>query len=131
MLIYLDTVIVIYAVEGQPPFKARAMNRLATAKAAGDDLVTSYLTRAECLVKPIRIADRPLTDDYMRFLSQTVVAGHPANAFDRMAQIRAGTNFKIPDALHLATAIETNCAVFLTNDNRLAGFNGINIEILP
>ena len=131
MLIYLDTVIIIYAIEGKAPFKARAMNRLAAAKAAGDDLATSHLTRGECLVKPVRTSDQLLVADYLMFLSQTVVVDHPAKVFDRMAQIRAGTNFKIPDALHLATAIESNCALFLTNDNRLAGFSGIKIDILP
>ena len=131
MLIYLDTAIVIYAIEGKAPFKARAMSRLAAAKAAGDDLATSHLTRGECLVKPIRTADQSLAADYLRFLGQTAVFDHSANVFDHMAQIRAATNFKIPDSLHLAIAIENKCAVFLTNDNRLTGVSGINIELLP
>jgi hypothetical protein len=39
MLVYLDTVICIYAVEGAPPFQARAGARLAAMQAAGDDLI--------------------------------------------------------------------------------------------
>ena len=131
MLIYLDTAIVIYAIEGVPAFRARALARLMTAHQAGDDLMTSDLTRAECLVKPLRIPDPLLEADYLAFLSQTHVAGHDAAIFDRMAAIRAANNFRVPDALHLATAVYNQCDVFLTNDNRLAAFQQIAVELLP
>jgi len=49
MRIYLDTVVAIYAIEGLPPFKARAVARLQAAHAAGDDLVTSDLTAPNAL----------------------------------------------------------------------------------
>ena len=38
MLYYLDTNIVIYAVEGQPPFQQRAANRVAALENAGQAL---------------------------------------------------------------------------------------------
>ncbi len=34
----------------------------------------------------------------------------------RIARLRAVHPFKLPDALHLATAIEHGCGLFLTND---------------
>jgi predicted nucleic acid-binding protein len=37
----------------------------------------------------------------------------------------------LADALHLAAAIEFGCDVFLTNDNQLAAFPDIAIEVLP
>ncbi len=37
----------------------------------------------------------------------------------------------LADALHLAAAIESGCDVFLTNDNQLASFTDITIEVLP
>ena len=46
MLIYLDTAIVIYAIEGGLPFRNRALARLATAQTLGDTLATSDLTRS-------------------------------------------------------------------------------------
>jgi uncharacterized protein len=131
MLIYLDTVIVIYAIEGIPALRTRALTRLQAAMNAGDDLVTSDLTRAECLVKPIRTGDNLLQADYLAFLNQTLVVDHTADVFNRMAAIRAATNYKIPDALHLATAVHHQCDSFLTNDNRLAGFAQIPVELLP
>jgi hypothetical protein len=41
MLIYLDSVVVIYAVEGAPALQARAKARLSALHSAGDDLATS------------------------------------------------------------------------------------------
>jgi predicted nucleic acid-binding protein len=37
----------------------------------------------------------------------------------------------LADAIHLAAAIETGCDVFLTNDNQLANFLDITVEVLP
>jgi predicted nucleic acid-binding protein len=131
MLIYLDTAIVIYAIEGNAHWKGRAMARLQAAHLAGDDLVTSHLTLAECLVKPLRIGDSSLEADYRTFLSHTFLVEHPLEVFDRLAHIRATTTIKIPDALHLATAIHHGCDVFLTNDDRLSTFADVPVEVLP
>lgn len=131
MLIYLDTAIVIYVIEGNIAFKSRARARLAAAQMAGDHIASSHLTRAECLVLPLRKGDGLLEADYRAFLGQTLVLNHPAAVFDLMSNVRAATNLKIPDALHIATAMHGKCDLFLTNDNRLAGFAGIKIEVLP
>ena len=58
MLVYLDAVIGIYAVEGALSFQARARARLATMRAAGDQPAISDLTWLECRVKPIRLGMR-------------------------------------------------------------------------
>ena len=55
MLYYFDTNIVIYAVEGQPPFRQRARNHIAALENAGHHFVISDLTWTECLVMPLRI----------------------------------------------------------------------------
>ncbi len=39
--------------------------------------------------------------------------------------------YGLADALRLAAAIESGCEVFLTNDNQLANFPEITIEVLP
>jgi hypothetical protein len=50
MLYYLDTVIVIYAVEGNPADQQRALNHLAGLELAGHQFSISELTLTECLV---------------------------------------------------------------------------------
>ncbi len=131
MLIYLDTAIVSYAIEGAPEFQARAMHRLGVAAAAADDIATSDLTRLECLVYPFRNRDLALEANDRQFLGNTALLPLPALAYDRAAQIRADRNFSVLDSLHLAAAIIGNCDLILTNDARLAGFPDIAVEMLP
>src|SRR5580704_7220250 len=50
MLYYLDTVVVIYAVEGNPADKKRAKDHLDALEKAGHRFAISELTRTECLV---------------------------------------------------------------------------------
>jgi uncharacterized protein len=131
MLIYLDTVIVIYRIDGDPAFKTRAAARLDAAKAAGDNLATSDLTRLECLIQPLRVNDTALQAAFTRFLAKTAVFGLSPGVCDRAAKIRATYNYSIADALHLAAATLGNCNRFLTNDAALAGFPDVAVEILP
>jgi len=132
MLVYLDTMICIYAVEGAPPFLAKARTRIAASRAAGDELAISDLTWLECRVLPIRNADAAALADMEMFLNATDIkrVPMPLNVYERACKIRAVHNFKLADALHLAAAVEASCATFLTNDLRLSGFPDIPIEVL-
>ena len=132
MLIYLDSVICIYAVEGAPSFQTRARARL-TAMAASDQPVLSDLTWLECRVKPLRQKDAIALADMEAFLSGSDVirVSMPTSVFERACRIRALHNFKLGDALHLAAAVENGCDRFLTNDHRLSGFTDIPVEVLP
>ena len=133
MLIYLDTVICIYAVEGAPSFQARAKARLATLRTAGDQPTISDLTWLECRVKPIRIGDATALTDMESFLtaSDVLCVPMPRSVYERACRIRAVHNYKLADALHLATAVESGCGLFLTNDRRLGSFPDIPVEVLP
>ena len=51
MLYYLDSVIVIYAVEGNAADKKRAKDHLDALEQAGHRFAISELTRTECLVR--------------------------------------------------------------------------------
>jgi predicted nucleic acid-binding protein len=132
MLVYLDSVICIYAVEGLPSLQARARARLATLAAAGDQSAISDLTWLECRVKPIRIGDAAALADMEAFLNATGVVRVPlTNAvYDRACRVRATYGFKLGDSLHLAAAAESGCGLFLTNDSWLATFQESPVEIL-
>ena len=133
MLVYLDTVICIYAVEGAPTFQTRARTRLATMRAASDQPAISDLTWLECRVKPIRFGDVQTLADMEAFLtgSDVVRMPMPEAVYERACRIRAIHNHKLADALHLAAAVEGGCGLFLTNDHRLSSFPGIPVEVLP
>jgi predicted nucleic acid-binding protein len=130
---YLDSVIVIYAIEGAPAFKTRAQTHLAGLLAAGDRLAISALSRQECRMKPIRAGDAVILAEYDRFFADPALTRlSPLDpVFERATLIQAHHNFKLADSLHLAAAIKGGCARFLTNDLRLTGFTDIPVDLLP
>jgi uncharacterized protein len=72
--------------------------------------------------------------DFQAFFSDPNVEVLPLTAVvcEPAAQIRAASLFKlkVPDCLHLATAIEHGCGLFLTNDDQLRQSTQIPVEIL-
>jgi predicted nucleic acid-binding protein len=44
--------------------------------------------------------------------------------------LRAAHTLKTPDALHAATALETACVLFVTNDKGFRRVPGINVAVL-
>lgn len=132
MLVYLDSVICIYAVEGLPTFRSRARARLSAMAAAGDLPAISDLTWLECRVKPIRTGDAAALADMEAFLNAADVVRVPlaTAVYDRACRVRAVYGFKLGDSLHLAAAAESGCGLFLTNDARLAAFRELPVEIL-
>ena len=75
MTVYLDSMIVIYLVEGPDPFRIKARDRMAQLVAAGDRAAVSDLTRLECRVKPIRLGDASLLAEYDAFFAAPDLLG--------------------------------------------------------
>lgn len=138
MLVYLDTNIVIYAIEGQAPLRQRALNHLQSLQTSGFSFAISDLVRLECLIKPLAAHDGALLLDYQAFFTSDVTSLpiRPA-VFDRAASIRAmhryatSKRYSVADSLHLSTAVEARCDLFLTHDHRLAGYQWISVQVLP
>ena len=144
MLYYLDTVIVIYAVEGNPADKKRAKDHLDVLEQAGHRFAISELTRTECLVPVFGVSGGQRLSDFFRFFHgpNLRTLGLTAAMHTQASSIRGGHSYPaippakpkrygLADALHLAAAIEFGCDVFLTNDNQLANFPDITVEELP
>ena len=133
MLIYCDSMILMYYFDHTGSFTVRASNRLASLSAIGDLIGVSHLTRLECRVKPVKNGDTARLARYDAFFIRYDVRILPITTavFDRATVIRATFGFKLGDSLHLAAAVEAGCDTFLTNDIRLAAFTDITIEVLP
>jgi predicted nucleic acid-binding protein len=133
MLYYLDTNVVIYAVEGQPALQQRARNHIATLENAGHRFGVSELTWTECLVFPLRTGNGPLLLDYHRFFSGPQLTTVPLTGavHQRAAMIQGAHNHGLADSLHLAAAVEYRFERFLTNDHSLAAFPDLTVELLP
>jgi predicted nucleic acid-binding protein len=118
MILFLDTNIVIYVVEGNPAFAPKVVARLAAARSAGDAFMISDLTRMECLVGPLKTNNSAVQSSYHAFFARSdvqVVAVTPA-VCDRAARIRATHNFKPMDALQPAAAMEHVANILFTSD---------------
>ena len=144
MLYYLDTVIVIFAVEGNPTDQQRAIKYLATLEQAGHEFAISELSRTECLVPVFGPGDGQRLLDFVRFFNAPNLRtlSLASAMFTRASAIRGAHTYPavaptqskrygLADALHLAVAIESGCDVFLTNDLQLTNFPDITIEVMP
>lgn len=117
-LIYLDSCLLIYAVENHPTLGNHVLEAMERTK--GRQFAISPLTRMECLVQPIRNADVVLQNRHQEALAQLEELPLTSAVFLHAAQLRGRFNLKTPDALHLACAQHHGCDALWTNDDRLA-----------
>lgn len=131
--VYLDTNIFIYAFEGYPVFRPVLTTLFESLDRRELTAVTSELTLAEALVKPLldRHAERQAA--YLQLLQPTASLQLVPVSRDILiaaARLRAEAHLKLPDAIHVATAQLTDCAHFLTNDAHIPAFPGLAIRQL-
>jgi predicted nucleic acid-binding protein len=117
--VYLDTNIFIYALEAMEPWAALLQEAFASLEAGEWQAVTSSLSIAECLVKPFDMERDDMVAAYRAALSPSQylqIAHLHEDILVDAARLRAKHKFKLPDALHIATALVEGCTVMLTND---------------
>lgn len=131
--IYLDANIIIYAVEGFADLAGQVQALLAAMDKAEIVAVTSELTLAEVLVKPLKNQNQTVQQAYKAFLTPTPVLQFvpiSRDILEEAARLRATTTLRLPDAIHLATANLNSCDSFLTNDDLFKRVTAANIKIL-
>lgn len=132
MIVALGANIVIYLIEANPIWTPVAAARLTVLRAAGDEIAFCDAGRLECLVKPLASGSATDVATYRSFFSSPQVRMLPVTAaiWERAALIGAMFRMKPLDAVHLATAEEHGCGLFLTNDASLARCTAIPVEVL-
>ncbi len=131
--VYLDACTIIYLVEGAEPFHEQVFSALAALRPSAElPVVTSRLSVLECRVRPLRDNNATLLATYDAFFSaeHLVLADIDAGVIERAAGLRAVYRFRTPDAIHLATAIENEAAVFLTGDAALKQCREVKVRLL-
>jgi predicted nucleic acid-binding protein len=129
----LDTTPLIYFIEKHSSYHP-LLRLFFTALANGEfKAVTSTVTLVETLTHPMRLKQLDLARRYQDILlnaeNMTTLSLSPGIAV-RAARIRADYNFRTPDAVQLATAIEGEAEFFLTNDRALRKFSELRVFTL-
>jgi predicted nucleic acid-binding protein len=114
-VVYLDTVILIYLLEGHPSFGQSIATELTRLESQGQTFTTSVLTITEYLAG----TSETTTEALKQIQRLSFVAVDEAIA-TRSADLQREHGLKIGDAIHLATCLERGCELFFTNDQKLA-----------
>ena len=118
---YLDSCIVILAVESPDASGKSILEKLYPANGDSPKMFISDLTKLECLVAPIREGNDDSIRGFHDFFDhlETFTVNPTSGVFEKATRIRARTGVATPDALHIAFALEAGCDEFWTNDLRL------------
>jgi predicted nucleic acid-binding protein len=124
--IYLDTNVFITAFEARDKSGELLLQLFLQQREASRSLfVTSQLSLSELLVRPYRSLDRELIDKYETVLAKSAwldLAAVQMLILRHAAALRARyPALKLPDAIHLATAIGSGCTHILTADEGIKG----------
>jgi predicted nucleic acid-binding protein len=120
--VFFDTNLFIYLLEDKGERGARVSELVQRLSERQDELLTSTLTLAEVLVKPLSMGDEAWADRYEKLMN---TPGVSLLSFDRScariyAQLRRDKTIKPPDVIQLSCAASAKCDLFITNDERLS-----------
>lgn len=122
--VFFDTNVFIYMFEGLEPNRSRMLEIRRRMLDRGDQIVTSAMTLGEVLVKPTKLGQTSLIEQYDRAIRLTtkLVSFDPAVAW-RYGSLRATHSLRSPDAIQLACAAHFGVDLFITNDQNLHKLN--------
>lgn len=128
-MIYVDSCLVIYAVERDDSVGDRARMALAAARAP---LAASPLVMLEAMVGPMRERGAESQLHMWSVFDRFEMLPIEPHAYVQAARLRArNPGLQTADALHLAVAQEEGCSLLWTNDSRLAAIApGFAVDVL-
>ena len=128
----VETAPLIYYVENHPGFADKVDAVFAYVEALLIEVNASTITLTEVLMKPLQLGDQVLIDTYHELLGTDLIRliAVTSEVAEKAADLRARYNLRTPDALHIASAIESGCDAFLTNDLALKRVTELRVLIL-
>jgi predicted nucleic acid-binding protein len=121
-LVYWDTMLFAYLLEGHGEFKARVAQVVQRMEERGDTLCTSVFTVGEILAGPSRTQRWDEVSKVRAFFrsAELRLLEFKLSTAEIFAEIRGRAGISSGDAIHLACASEARVDLFLTHDKRLA-----------
>lgn len=132
-VIALDTSIFIYHFEGNPAYlglTSLVLERIQSGRAEG---VASELVLLELLVRPLRLEQQDVADEYELLLTgfpHLTLCPISRQTLLHAAESRARLGFRTPDAIIVATAVARHATLLVTNDRQLKRYSGLTVACL-
>jgi predicted nucleic acid-binding protein len=118
---YLDTNIIIYAIEGKNSWSDVLRELFRAVDERAIHTFTSELTVAEVLVKPFELGAIDLVATYEELLApDSLIRVIPIDRpiLRSAAELCGRMRLKLADAIHVATALQCACEFMLSNDEQ-------------
>jgi predicted nucleic acid-binding protein len=133
-VVAFDTAPLIYYLEEHPTYLPLVDELFDAIDAGSANGMTSVLTLLEVLIKPLRDGRTQIADEYRQLLTgSSNLKLHPIDeaVCQCAASLRARHAWlRTPDALQLATAMEHQADVMVTNDARWKDLDEIAVVVL-
>ena len=131
--VVVDTAPIIYLLEDDAVFAPRFAPFFERAEAGSHELVISTVTLAEVLTGPLRDGNERLAERYRnaltmpptwRLVELTAAIAH------RAARIRARSRLRLPDAVQIATALETSSIGLVTHNRDFSSLETLSERVV-
>ena len=112
--VYIDSCMIISLIEGDA-----TQRQLLKKQLIKHSIFSSELARLETRLLAIRNNNQDSLQNFDRFFAACEMIDLNREVFEQATLLRAKTQSKTPDALHLAAAIHAGCHEFWTDDKQL------------
>ena len=126
----VDTAPIVYLLSDVQPFSGYFAPLFEAVEQGRNRIIVSTVTLAEVLVGPLRNGEEILAKRYRESLTRAqgwLTVPLSIDIAARAARIRAGYRLKLPDAIQLATALETDSYALVTYDRDFKSIDEIPI----
>lgn len=117
--IYLDSCMIIGLIEGDIAQRRALKNQL-----IHHTVHSSELARLETRLLAVRTDNQDSLKLFDHFFAACEMVELNRAIFEQATHLRANSQLKTPDALHLAAAMQAECEEFWTNDKQLVSVSG-------
>lgn len=133
-LVGVDTAPIIYMIEQHSIFGPVVLPFFSQRVDVGaNPIVTSIISLAEVLVKPIALKRADLVDAYRSLMTKGPhlrLLELSRGTAERAASLRAKYGLRLPDAFQVAASLDAGATCFVTNDGRLKVIQELKVIVL-